>query len=295
MRFTNNVGEKFLESGIEEKLIEHMRKKGNLAADGPHRTTTANYKSYLATKNAELQLIGKSNPKTNARWTAEHSDMAAFALMVLIACTHFYVVAEDNADWDQSVEELPYDIKEFYLMMKEIHGGRPIRVVDPSYVINEDCQTQYLTLGRQDDDSNSIGLVSSASLVNSRTRSTYHREDSNKMSGMRVKRHLIMNARGDTAPAVYSFNGLTDAEMPGDQDIIIWAVKGLCIGGYGASSSTEVGYVVFKRGVKGAEKKQFRWMREDVLIPWIRLLRRKYHDVSEDDKVVCVLYFSCCQ
>ena len=295
LKITNNVGEKFLESGIEEKLIEHMRKKGNLAADGPHRTTTANYKSYLATKNAELQLIGKSNPKTNARWTAEHSDMAAFALMVLIACTHFYVVAEDNADWDQSVEELPYDIKEFYLMMKEIHGGRPIRVVDPSYVINEDCQTQYLTLGRQDDDSNSIGLVSSASLVNSRTRSTYHREDSNKMSGMRVKRHLIMNARGDTAPAVYSFNGLTDAEMPGDQDIIIWAVKGLCIGGYGASSSTEVGYVVFKRGVKGAEKKQFRWMREDVLIPWIRLLRRKYHDVSEDDKVVCVLYFSCCQ
>ena len=191
MRFTNNVGEKFLESGIEEKLIEHMRKKGNLAADGPHRTTTANYKSYLATKNAELQLIGKSNPKTNARWTAEHSDMAAFALMVLIACTHFYVVAEDNADWDQSVEELPYDIKEFYLMMKEIHGGRPIRVVDPSYVINEDCQTQYLTLGRQDDDSNSIGLVSSASLVNSRTRSTYHREDSNKMSGMCVKRHLL--------------------------------------------------------------------------------------------------------
>ena len=262
------------------------RKHGNLA-DGPHRTTTANYKALLSVlkNNDGLKLIGKSNPKTNARWTAEHSDIAVFALMVLIACTHFYVVAEDNADWDKSVEELPYDIKEFYLMMKEIHGGRPIRVVDPSYVINEDCQTQYLTLGRQDDGSNSIGLVSSASLVNSRTRSTYHREDSNKMSGMRVKRHLIMNARGDTAPAVYSFNGLTDAEMPGNQDIIIWAVKGLCIGGYGASSSTEVGYVVFKRGVKGSEKKQFRWMREDVLIPWIRLLRRKYHDVSEDDKV----------
>jgi hypothetical protein len=57
----------------------------------------------------------RRNPKTNARWTAEHSDIAAFALMVLIACTHFYVVAEDDAEWDQSVEELPYDIKEFYL------------------------------------------------------------------------------------------------------------------------------------------------------------------------------------
>ena len=146
VKITNNVGEKFLESDIAEELLGHMRKKGKLA-DGPHRTTTANYKALLALKNKDgLKLIGKSNPKTNARWTAEHSDIAAFALMVLIACTHFYVVAEDDAEWDQSVEELPYDIKEFYLMMKEIHGGRPIRVVDPSYVINEDCQTQYLHL-----------------------------------------------------------------------------------------------------------------------------------------------------
>jgi hypothetical protein len=99
LKITNNVGEKFLESGIAEELLGHMRKRGKLA-DGPHRTTTANYKALLALKNkGGLKLIGKSNPKTNARWTAEHSDIAAFALMVLIACTHFYVVAEDDAEW----------------------------------------------------------------------------------------------------------------------------------------------------------------------------------------------------
>jgi hypothetical protein len=81
VKITNNVGEKFLESDIAEELLGHMRKKGKLA-DGPHRTTTANYKALLALKNKDgLKLIGKSNPKTNARWTAEHSDIAAFALM----------------------------------------------------------------------------------------------------------------------------------------------------------------------------------------------------------------------
>ena len=76
------------------------------------------------------------------------------------------------------------------------------------------------------------------------------------MNGMRIKRHLITNAAGDVAPACICFAGLTEFEMPQD-DMIVLAIEGLCIGGYGVGGSKEVGYVLFTRKKKGMEKKRF--------------------------------------
>ena len=53
------------------------------------------------------------------------------------------------------------------------------------------------------------------------------------MNGMRVKRHLIVNGKGDSAAACYCFSGLTEREMPNDSFIIV-PIQGSCVGGYGA-------------------------------------------------------------
>jgi hypothetical protein len=69
--------------------------------------------------------------------------------------------------------------------------------------------------------------------------------------------------------------------MPED-DLIIWEIEGLCIGGHGAYQSTGVGYVLFMRGTPGAEKKRFQWIRENVLFPFINWGRKEYNDFDVD-------------
>ena len=51
------------------------------------------------------------------------------------------------------------------------------------------------------------------SLHSSSQSSTYHKEDSTNMNGLRCKRFLLSNGVGETAPPVYCFCGLTDEEM----------------------------------------------------------------------------------
>ncbi len=46
----------------------------------------------------------------------------------------------------------------------------------------------------------------------------------------------------------------------------------------GAYQSTGVGYVLFMRGMPGAEKKRFQWIRENVLFPFINWGRKEYDD-----------------
>ncbi len=86
------------------------------------------------------------------------------------------------------------------------------------------------------------------------------------MNYLHVNCHLLTNGRGDMAPAVYCC--LSKWEMPSDE-LIIWEVKGLSIGGHGAHCSTGVGYVLSMRGTSGAEKKRFQWIRDHALMPFI--------------------------
>jgi hypothetical protein len=275
-----NPGEKNMREYVNDMLIESATKKGRLCASDMkfNPTTVNNYMALFANKGG-ISLTEKSIAKTNARWTAEHSSIGTMALVIVVATTHFYVVATEDTEWRQFLSTLPEDSKLLYNMVSDFHGGKPVRVRSPHLITNQDDETEFICKGKQEDKSSRIGLVATTALKTQSTLSVYHQDDLNNMNGLQVKRHLLTNACGDVAPACYCFSGLTEWEMPEDE-FIIWEVEGLCIGGYGAYRSTGIGYVLFMRGTPGAEKKRFRWIRDNVLIPFINWGRKEYDGVD---------------
>ncbi len=65
-------------------------------------TTVNNYMTLFATKGG-ISLTDKSIAKTNARWTAEHSSIGTMALIIVVASTHFHVVADEDIEWQQFI------------------------------------------------------------------------------------------------------------------------------------------------------------------------------------------------
>ena len=281
-RIRNNVGEKNTHDIVAEFVLEIVKKKG-IVCDTINPRTIKNYMAYISTFPG-VSLVDNSIPKTNNRWTAEHSDIAIIALMVVVAATHFYVVDEDDAKWNEYLDSVNNEDKEFFRMVSVAHGGRPVRAIHPWNIFNSDDTTDFIQRGKHIDKSKEIGLVSTASLHSSSQSSTYHKEDSTNMDGLRCKRFLLTNGVGETAPPVYCFGGLTDDEMP-EEDFIVFQVEGLCIGGYGASSATGIGYVIFMKGTEGAEKKRFVWILHNVTLPFIKYSREEHGNLDRNDSI----------
>lgn len=152
-------------------------------------------------------------------------------------------------------EAMDIETRRMFDMVKQCYG-RPIRVRDPALILNQDDTTDNFCEGLQQFvNSESIGIVAKSRLQDSYTHSVHHHEDSSKMNGMRCKRTLLINARGDTAPPVYTFPGLTEKEMPNkDDEFVALKMEGLCIGGHGCGRQQGYGWVLFMRNTPGAEK-----------------------------------------
>jgi hypothetical protein len=261
---------------VDNMLVESASNKGRLCGDDMkfNPTTINNYMALFANKGG-FSLTENSIAKTNARWTAEHSSIGTMAWIIVVATTHFYVVADEDTEWRQFLKTLPNESKQLYEMISKFHGGKPVRVRSSPLITNQDNETEFICKGKQVDKSSRVGWVATTALKAQSTLSMYHQDDPNNMNGLRVKRHLLSNACGDVAPACYCFSGLSEWEMPQDE-FINWEIEGLCIGGYGAYRSTGVGYVLFMRGTPGAEKKRFQWIQENVLFPFINWVRKEY-------------------
>ena len=217
----NNPGEKNMREYVNDMLIESATKKGRLcASDMKFNPTTVNNYMALFANRGGISLTEKSIAKTNARWTAEHSSIGTMALVIVVATTHFYVVATEDTEWRQFLSTLPEDSKLLYNMVSDFHGGKPVRVRSPHLITNQDDETEFICKGKQEDKSSRIGLVATTALKTQSTLSVYHQDDSNNMNGLRVKRHLLTNACGDVAPACYCLSGLTEWEMPEDEFIM---------------------------------------------------------------------------
>jgi hypothetical protein len=183
-----NPGEKNIQECVNVMLIESARKKGHLCASDMrfNSKTVNNYMELFATKGG-ISLTDKSIAKTNAIWTAEHSSIGTMALIIVVASTHFYVVADEDIEWQQFLSSLPEDSKLLYNMVSDFHGGKPVRVRKPHLNKNQDDQTEFICKGKQIDKSAHVGLVASTALKTQSTLSVYHQDDDNKMNGSRVK------------------------------------------------------------------------------------------------------------
>ena len=78
-------------------LIKSATKKGCLcASDTKFNPTTINIYMALFANKGGISLTKNSMTKTNAQWTAEHSSIGTIALVIVVACTHFYAVANED-------------------------------------------------------------------------------------------------------------------------------------------------------------------------------------------------------
>ena len=272
-----NLGEKSKKKLLNAILVNKEKQNGCLP--DPHKkfndTTLRNYTALLASRSNHLSLAGRTNPKTNARWTAERSLIGSMTLLILVALTHFYVCDKEDDEWKQTLRQYTKEELMLYDMVCAFYGTKNVKCIKSHYVTCQDDTTNFICLGTQPERSSEVGLVSRASLQARGTLSLHHHEDSNKMNGMRVKKHCISNAAGDVAPICICISGLSEWEMPED-DFILWEIEGLCIGGYGVNGSRDVGYVLFMKKYKGAEKDRYAWIQKRILIPFCQKIRWKY-------------------
>jgi hypothetical protein len=155
-------------------------------------TTINNYMALFANKGG-ISLTENSIAKTNACWTAKHSSIKTMALIIVAATTHFYVVANEDTEWRQFLKTLPDESKQLYKMVSKFHGEKPVCVRSPHLITNQDNETEFICKGKQVDKSSRVGLVATTALKTQSTLSMYHQDDSNYMTGLRVKRHLLGN------------------------------------------------------------------------------------------------------
>ena len=208
-------------------------------------------------------MLGEnSQPKTEARWVAEHSIIGSICLLIVIALTHFYPIEEEDAEMKAILEQMPPSDRWLYEMVEAFYG-KPVRVRDRWLILNSDDSREYACEdGIEPDNSATVGLVAKAALPDRGSLSIHHQEETKKkFNGIGIKRHLFTCAEGDAGPAVYRVY-LSAEEMP-KKDWIMWKVPRLCPGGFGVNGSTKPGYILFLvKGVKGMEERFFRWVRK---------------------------------
>ncbi len=125
----SNPGKKNMQEYVKDMLIKSATKKGCLCASDTmfNPTTINNYMALVANKGG-ICFTKNSISKVNARWTAEHSLIGTMALVIVVACMHFYVVANENTKCCQFISTLPEDSKLLYNMVSNFHGGKPVCV-----------------------------------------------------------------------------------------------------------------------------------------------------------------------
>ena len=267
---------KEMKERVEEMLVENIKKRGGVPVTNMQlcSQTVRNYLGELASMPG-VSLANKSVDDTNARHTAERSLIGSMALLIVIAMTHFYITDEDDVGYRAKMKELSVDELVLSDMVSEFHGNRPVRARAPHLIITVDDTTTFATEGTQPNRTTEIGLVGTSALSSSRTLSLKNIDNSTKMNGLRIKGHFMGNGTGDSAPPVYIISALTDYEMPND-DFLVIDVESLCIGGYGVGGSKEKGYIILMKAKKGIEKVRFAWVLENILIPFIKKVRKDH-------------------
>lgn len=106
------------------------------------------------------------------------------------------------------------------------------------------------------------------------------------MKGMRVKLTFTFSAVGTCVPLFVSVCGLTERELP-EEECVILDIEGLCVGGGGVNVGCNTkGYLVLMRGGsanEGADKKRYKYYRDNILLPFISETRKTYDQFDDTD------------
>jgi hypothetical protein len=88
---------------------------------------------------------------------------------------------------------------------------------------------------------------------------------------------FIFSAAGTCMPLVVTVSGLTEREMPGEEDFVNIEIPGMCIGGGSVNIKNQsVGHMVLMRDTKGADICRNEFIQNDVLFPGINEHRKHF-------------------
>jgi hypothetical protein len=106
------------------------------------------------------------------------------ALVIVVACTHFYVAANEDTEWRQFLSTLPEDSKLLYNMVSDFHGGKLVCVRKRHLITNQDDQIEFICKETQIDKSARVGLVAATALKTQSIPLIYHQDSTNNMTGL---------------------------------------------------------------------------------------------------------------
>ena len=122
--------------------------------------------------------------KTNTRFTAENSIIAAMSLALAIAYANYIPITEEDPSITKEMEDAPIGVKLMYDLVRK-HYGCPIYPVKPQYILSTDDTVVYVFEGKGRENEH-FRLVSTKSIAKSGTMSKYRLDDNKSMKGMMV-------------------------------------------------------------------------------------------------------------
>eukprot|EP00956_Cyclotella_meneghiniana_P014153 scaffold21057_cov63-Cyclotella_meneghiniana.AAC.3 len=250
---------------IEKFLVDEQKKKkinkGLMPFNVPDKMSRSSLNRYGArlALNSRVTIADKTIRKTNTRFAAENSLRGAFNLVLTAAVANFTQV---------DVEDATQMLKTIWLLCQRA----------PHCCIND---TTVYTFEGSDDGPDKFVLAAKNSCENRGTHSLYTVNEGKDMNGMRVKLSFSFNAIGASSPLYITVSGLTDEEMPMEEDMLVVEVPGLCVGG-GVGSNDSVGYIVFTKKNSGADQLRFEHYHKHILKPMVDEYRKRLYDYDPD-------------
>jgi hypothetical protein len=244
-----------VETAIVRVRKENMEERGLQPLGQATKVSKSSLTNYMALIHATvdgISAVESAIPKTNSRYTAEHSLMAAVSLLLTISTTFFYPtppsIIPQSDDGNNVMTDGAAKLKE---LVSEALGGLPVSCVQPELCTSTDDTVAYIFAGTAPKGDSMWRLVKTADLEGRDCRSIYQKVDSqSNMCGFRIKLTFTFNAAGQMAPLFISVTGLSEAELPSEtcpSGMLVMKVKGLAIGANVNVDCESVGYVVFLR------------------------------------------------
>lgn len=272
---------------INQIIVRHIKRMisdaGQVPLNVPDKLNPTTLNNYIAQLSLapDLTIVSSSIPKTNTRYAAENSIRGVISNLALIGSTHFYEAKEENEEFQKALREMSAESRLFYDLNRRARPDVPIVPVLPHFKFSTDDTTQFIFVGHETK-SDKFKLALRDCLDERGTHSVYHVDDQKNMNGMRVKLTWTFSACGRCGPLFVTVTGLDDRELPGDEDILVVKIPGLCIGGGGVGSSKEEGYLCLQKKTPGADEKRFAYYQKNVMVPFINRIREEYSRKSFD-------------
>ena len=266
-------------NGIDESQVQPV-----------HYCTIRNYRMLTAV-NSNKKIASKVQQKTENRFIAENSILSTISYLFTVAAAHLLIgVPDPKFNTVMKKHKITKGARMLVQLVSSANDNAPIYNVLPGLITSTDDTTVFVFKGETQE-------LEGWYLVDKNhdnSKQSYFSNDTggtDNKNGLRVRLTFTLNGVGMMAAPFITVTGITEKELPRNtcpSGVYILSIPGLCSGGNTDVRNDAVGHVAFVRSERGAvsgktsEQRNFEWYRENVLLPFIKNIRRVLyqHDIN---------------